>query len=310
MATNRNFFELLAAAKETNQSNLCIGIDPVPTLFPGLWRNDSSKIFDFCCGVRDATYDLVIAYKPQIACFAENRAEGQLERFIASTVSLDLCPVILDAKRGDIGKTAKRYAREAFERYQADAVTLSPYAGWESLEPYTHHPGKCLIPLCRTSNEGSDDMQVRAVRMLTDEQMREVERHIGRERPIHGRYLPLYLWIAYQAATQWSQYGQFGLVTGATHPEELRLVREMAPKLPLLVPGFGDQGGTAEDAMLVDRPDAPAIVVSASKIIHPLGVDLASYVGREEAYFIEVVRPAAIQALDELRAARPNLATA
>src|SRR5213080_904746 len=149
------FTEMLAGAETANQSMLCVGLDPEPARFPPRWRDDPRRIFDFCAAIVDATKDLVIAFKPQIAYFAAQRAEDQLERLMAhiKRVAPEV-PVILDAKRGDIGPTAEQYAREAFERYQADAVTLSPYMGFDSIEPWLRYPDKGLILLCRTSNAG------------------------------------------------------------------------------------------------------------------------------------------------------------
>jgi orotidine-5'-phosphate decarboxylase len=132
-------------------------------------------------------------------------------------------PVILDAKRGDIGSTAEQYAREAFERYQADAVTLSPFMGFDSVEPFLRHAGKGVILLCRTSNPGGDDLQAQVLE--------------GGER--------VYERIARLAAGPWNRNGQVGLVVGATYPAEVARVRELAPTLPLLIPGVGAQGGDA-----------------------------------------------------------------
>jgi orotidine-5'-phosphate decarboxylase len=164
----------------------------------------------------------VIAYKPQIAYFAAHRAEDQLERLCAHIRAVAPgVPVILDAKRGDIGATGEQYAREAFERYQADAVTLSPYMGADSIAPFTAYPGKGVILLCRTSNPGGDDLQAQVLQ--------------GGER--------LFERVARLAAGAWNRNGQVGLVVGATYPAEVARVRELAPTLPLLIPGVGAQGG-------------------------------------------------------------------
>ena len=220
-----NFTAQLTLAERRHDSMLCVGLDPEPAKFPGAWRGDATRIFDFCAAIVDATRDLVCAFKPQIAYFAAHRAEDQLERLTAHIrrVAPEV-PVILDAKRGDIGSTAQQYAREAFERYQADAVTLSPFMGFDSIEPYLAYDGKGLILLCRTSNPGGSDLQAQK---LADGSL-------------------LYEHIARLAAGTWNRDGRLGLVVGATFPAEIARVRELAPTLPLLIPGVGAQGGDAE----------------------------------------------------------------
>ena len=217
-----NFTDQLQAAEKRHDSMLCVGLDPEPSKFPGDWAGDASRIFEFCAAIVDATHDLAIAFKPQIAYFAAHRAEDQLERLMAHIrqVAPDV-PVILDAKRGDIGSTAEQYAREAFERYQADAVTLSPFMGFDSIEPYLRWQGKGLILLCRTSNPGGSDLQAQTL--------------------ANGDLL--YEHIARLAAGPWNRGGQLGLVVGATFPAEIERVRALAPMLPLLIPGVGAQGG-------------------------------------------------------------------
>jgi len=223
------FTDQLAAAERANNSLLCIGLDPEPSRFPGAWKGDSGRIFDFCKAIVDATKDLAIAFKPQIAYFAAHRAEDQLEALIAHIHAVaPQVPVILDAKRGDVGSTAQQYAREAFERYRADAVTLSPFMGHDSIEPYLDYADKGLILLCRTSNAGGSDLQA--------------QRLVGADgRP--GDLL--YEHIARLAQGTWNRTGQLGLVVGATFPAEIERVRELAPTLPLLIPGVGAQGGDA-----------------------------------------------------------------
>ena len=219
------FTEQLARAEQANRSLLCVGLDPDPARFPSPMRGDPARIFDFCAAIVDATRDLVIAFKPQIAYFAAHRAEAQLERLVAHIhATAPDVPVILDAKRGDIGATAEQYAREAFERYGADAVTLSPFMGFDSLEPWLRYPDKGLIVLCRTSNAGGSDLQA--------------------ERLASGELL--YERIARLVGGAWNEgSGQLGLVVGATYPAEIARVRELAPTVPLLIPGIGAQGGDA-----------------------------------------------------------------
>ena len=219
-----SFRELLAGAEAANASMLCVGLDPEPAKFPAAWRDEPARIFDFCASIVDATRDLVSAFKPQIAYFAAQRAEDQLERLIDHIhQTAPGVPVILDAKRGDIGATAEQYAREAFVRYRADALTLSPFMGYDSIEPYVRYSGKGLILLCRTSNPGGSDLQAQVL------QSGEL----------------LYERIARLAAGEWSHGAELGLVVGATFPQEVARVRELAPTLPLLIPGIGAQGGDA-----------------------------------------------------------------
>ena len=223
------FTDQLAAAERANDSLLCVGLDPEPAKFPGAWKGDAGRIFDFCSAIVDATKDLAIAFKPQIAYFAAHRAEDQLEALIAHIHAVaPQVPVILDAKRGDIGSTAQQYAREAFERYRADAVTLSPFMGHDSIEPYFDYPEKGLILLCRTSNAGGSDLQAQR---LQDADGRPGEL--------------LYERVARLAQGSWNRTGQLALVVGATFPAEIERVREIAPTLPLLIPGVGAQGGDA-----------------------------------------------------------------
>ncbi|MBL8362244.1 MAG: orotidine-5'-phosphate decarboxylase [Rubrivivax sp.] len=248
MAARTPFREQLAAAQAANDSLLCVGLDPEPARFPGAWRGDASRIHDFCAAIAEATKDLVLAFKPQIAFFAAHRAEDQLERLIATLRRIaPQVPVILDAKRGDIGSTAEQYAREAFARYDADALTLSPFLGQDSIEPYLRHAGRGLFLLCRTSNPGGSDLQ--AQRLASGE--------------------PLFEHIARLASGPWNRDGRLGLVVGATYPAELARVRELAPTLPLLIPGIGAQGGDeAATVRAAWRPDAPIVVSSSRAILY------------------------------------------
>ena len=252
------FPKMLAEATARHQSLLCVGLDPDPAKFPSPWQGDASRIHDFCARIVEATKDLVCAFKPQIAYFAAHRAEDQLERLMATIRRVAPgVPVILDAKRGDIGPTAAQYAREAFERYQADAVTLSPYMGFDSIEPYLKYDGKGLIQLCRTSNAGGSDLQAQTL--------------AGGD--------ALYEHVAKLAAGAWNRDGRLGLVVGATFPRELARVRELAPTLPLLIPGVGAQGGDAAATVKAAwRPDAPIIVNSSRAVLYAgSGEDFASH---------------------------------
>jgi orotidine-5'-phosphate decarboxylase len=222
-----NFLTMLSTAQQQNASLLCVGLDPEPSRFPGHIHGDANKIYDFCAAIVDATADLAIAFKPQIAYFAAHRAEGQLERLMEHIRRVaPQVPIILDAKRGDIGSTAEQYAIEAFERYGADAVTLSPFMGFDSVQPYLKHHDKGAFLLCRTSNPGGDDLQNQRLASVAGQPK-------------------MYEHIAGLAQGPWNLNGQLGLVVGATYPEEIERVRELAPTLPLLIPGVGAQGGDA-----------------------------------------------------------------
>ena len=254
------FLEMLRAAERQNDSMLCVGLDPDPARFPGALQGDASKIYDFCAAIVEATADLVIAWKPQIAYFASHRAEAQLEQLVAHMRRVSPgVPVILDAKRGDIGSTAEQYAREAFERYDADAVTLSPFMGFDSIEPYLKYQGKGAFLLCRTSNPGGDDLQA--------------QRLVG----VAGEPL-LYEHIARQAQGPWNRNGQLGLVVGATYPAEIERVRAVAPTVPLLIPGVGAQGGDAVATVKAGwRPGAPIVVNSSRAVLYAsAGADFAA----------------------------------
>ncbi|MBL8330070.1 MAG: orotidine-5'-phosphate decarboxylase [Rubrivivax sp.] len=273
------FVGQLLAAERMNGSLLCVGLDPDPARFPAPWTGQSARIFDFCAAIVDATKDLVIAFKPQFAYFAAHRAEDQLERLMDHIRQVaPQVPVILDAKRGDIGSTAEQYAREAFERYRADAVTLSPFMGFDSIEPYLSYEGRGAILLCRTSNPGGDDLQ--AQRLADGERLFER--------------------IARLAAQSWNRNGQLGLVVGATYPAELARVRELAPTLPLLIPGIGAQGGDAAATVRAawrgdsQQTRAPVIVSSSRAVL---------YAGRD-ASFAMAARAAAQATRAELEAAK------
>ena len=271
------FLAKLRAAEQQNASMLCVGLDPEPGRFPAQLKGDASRIYDFCARIVDATADLAIAFKPQIAYFAAHRAEGQLEQLMEHLRrNAPQVPVILDAKRGDIGSTAEQYAKEAFERYGADAVTLSPFMGFDSVEPYLRHAGKGAFLLCRTSNPGGADLQGQRLAGLDGEPF-------------------LYEHVARLAQGPWNLNGQLGLVVGATYPAEIERVRSLAPTVPLLIPGVGAQGGDAVATVRAGwRPDAP-IVVNSSRAI--------CYASPDDD-FAEAARRVAMTTRDTLQAAR------
>ena len=273
-----HFMTALEAAWQQRNSLLCVGLDPDPAKFPVHLQGRPDAILEFCKAIVDATADLVCCFKPQIAYFAAHRAEDQLEALIQHIHAVHPdTPVILDAKRGDIGSTAEQYALEAFERYGADAVTLSPFMGFDSVAPYLKYHGKGAFLLCRTSNPGGDDLQ--------NQRLASIE----------GQPL-LYEHIARLAQGPWTLNGQLGLVVGATYPAEIERVRAVAPTLPLLIPGVGAQGGDAAATVRAGwRPSGPIIVNSSRAILYASsGEDFAAAARRE-----------ALKTRDTLNAARP-----
>ena len=240
------FIDKLRAAWAAHDSLVCVGLDPELERFPAHIAAEASPIFQFNKAIIDATHDLVCAYKPQFAHYAACEAEDQLERTIEYLhKQYPQVPVILDAKRGDVGNTAERYASEAFERYGADALTVNPYLGGDSLEPYLRHATRGVIVLCRTSNPGARDVQ---------------------DLDVGGR--PLYQVIAQLAAQRWNSRGNCLLVVGATYPQELAAVRALVGDMPLLVPGVGAQGGDVAQAVRAGQSAAgTGLIVSSSRAI-------------------------------------------
>jgi orotidine-5'-phosphate decarboxylase len=219
-----NFIDRLNAAIARNDSLLCVGLDPDIAKIPEPLRGRPDSIFAFCKAIIDATADLACAFKPQIAYFAALAAEDQLQAICDYLRErYPHIPLVLDAKRGDIGATAEQYAREAYERYKADAVTVNPYMGFDSVEPYLEWKERGVIVLCRTSNPGGSDLQFLQV---------------------DGK--PLYQHVAQLVSQKWNRNGQCGLVVGATFPKEIAEVRTIVGDMPLLVPGIGAQGGDIE----------------------------------------------------------------
>ncbi len=254
---------------------LCVGLDPDPTRFPAPLDGAPDALTRFCTSIIDATADLVCAFKPQFAHFAAQCAEPQLEaicRYIRDRYP-DVV-LVLDAKRGDIGSTAEHYAREAFGRYGADAVTVNPYLGTDAAAPFLEHGG--VLALCHTSNLGSGELQ---------------------DLDVDG--IPLYQRVARMVAERWSQLGDCGLVVGATFPQQLADVRAIVGGLPILVPGIGAQSGDL------------AASVQAGETASGVGLLLNS--SRDVLYassgddFAEAARGRAVATRDAIRAA--SLAT-
>ena len=251
------FITQLGRAWAKNDSLVCVGLDPETERFPQHMRAEASPIYHFNKAIIDATADLVCAYKPQFAHYAAYEAEDQLERTIEYIHrAYPGIPVILDAKRGDVGNTAERYAIEAFERYGADAVTVNPYLGGDALEPFLRHEDRGVVILCRTSNAGAGELQ---------------------DLTVGGR--KLYLAVAELAARRWNARGNCLLVVGATYPRELAEVRAVVGDMPLLVPGVGAQGGNVGEAVRHGQTrSGTGLIVSSSRAIlyASAGADFAS----------------------------------
>ncbi len=241
-----NFIEKLTNAAKKNKSLLCVGLDPDPKLMP-----DKVGVFEFNKAIIEATADLVCAYKPNLAFYEVLGSEGmdalkQTVKYIPDDI-----PVIADAKRGDIGNTAKAYAKAIFDNFNFDATTVNPYLGFDSVEPFIQYTNKGVFILCRTSNAGAADFQ--SLHCETEE---------------HG-YRPLFEIVALKAS-QWNIYGNIGLVVGATYPEELKLIRDGHPDMPLLIPGIGAQGGDLASTVRygVNAKGEGAIINSSRGIIY------------------------------------------
>ncbi|HWW78740.1 MAG TPA: orotidine-5'-phosphate decarboxylase [Steroidobacteraceae bacterium] len=268
------FIDQLQRAWDSNDSLVCVGLDPEIERFPAQVAEQPSPIFQFNKAIIDATADLVCAYKPQFAHYAAYEAEDQLERTIDYIHrSYPGIPVILDSKRGDVGNTAERYAIEAFERYHADAVTVSPYLGGDSMEPFLKYEEKGVIILCRTSNPGAGDLQ---------------------DLEISGRRL--FHIVADLAARRWNTRGNCLLVVGATYPRELAEVREIVGNMPFLVPGVGAQGGDVAQAVQNGQTAAGAgLVMSSSR-----GILYAS----SGENFASAAREVTVKLRDQINASR------
>jgi orotidine-5'-phosphate decarboxylase len=276
-SSSNTFTQQLQSAWASQGSMLCVGFDPDPKRLPEAFQGKPDGIFEFCREIADATADLVCSFKPQFAYFASQRAEAQLEKLTRYLKNqYPHIPVILDSKRGDIGSTADHYALEAFERYGADAVTVNPYMGFDTIEPYLKHAGKGVIVLCRTSNPGGSDLQFLQVSPNGE---------------------PLYLHVAKLAAQQWNASGQLSLVVGATFPEEIAKVRSIVGSMPLLIPGIGAQGGdidaTVKAGNIPNHPGTGMMINSSRAILY-------ASAGND---FAQAARKVAINTRDALRTA-------
>lgn len=235
-------FSSIETRQNQLKSLLCIGLDPDPRRFPTRFLREKEPILAFNKSIIDATADLACCFKPQIAFYASNSAERELEKTISYLKDLQI-PVILDAKRGDVGTTAEQYAAEVFDRYGADAVTINPYLGFDAMAPFLDRAEKGVFILCRTSNPGGADLQNL---VLQD-----------------GRLL--YEHVANEAATTWNGNENVALVTGATQPQELAKIRQITGEMTLLLPGIGVQGGELDASLKAG--EGGGLIVSSSRAV-------------------------------------------
>ena len=269
-STERHFFERIAHRQSAIDSLLCIGIDPDRRRIPACCGSDETAIFAFCKAIVDATAEVASCYKPQVAYFSAEGAEDAMQEIIRYIKDLGI-PVLLDAKRGDISSTAEMYAREMFERYEADAATVNPYMGIDSMQPYIDYPTKGVFILCRTSNPGGMDLQ-------------QLKLEGGKS---------LYETVAYKATHEWNSSGNIGLVVGATRPAELQSIRNICGEMTLLLPGVGVQGADISKVMRAGQ--GGGMLISSSRAI--------IYAGQKDD-FADAARQAAIEIRNEINRRR------
>jgi orotidine-5'-phosphate decarboxylase len=263
-----NFIEKLEQCWSSSNSLLCVGLDPNWHKIPEHLKGLPEPIFEFCKSIVDSTHDLVCAYKPQIAYFAALQAEDQLEKtldYVRETYPH--IPIILDSKRGDIGSTAEMYAVEAFDRYKADAVTVNPYMGQDSAQPFLDRADRGTVLLCRTSNAGAGDIQ---------------------DLEVDGQ--PIYEKVARMISNDWNDNNNCCIVVGATWPEQMSRLREITGEMPFLVPGVGAQGGDVEALVKAGQTaNGKGLMINSSR-----GV---IYAGNDENFAI-AARKVAIETRD------------
>jgi orotidine-5'-phosphate decarboxylase len=252
-----NFLEKLAEASRENRSLLCVGLDPDPAMMP-----EGIGIFDFNKAIIDATADLVCAYKPNIAFYEALGSAGLDALKHTRDYVPENIPVIIDAKRGDIDNTARAYARGLFDYFNFDAATVSPYLGYDALEPFLRYRDRGIFVLCRTSNASSIDFQSLLLKT--------------------GGGPKMLFEVVAEKVNQWNKYGNLGLVVGATYPGELKLIRQRYPEIPLLIPGVGAQGGELSQVVNygVDAGRRRTIINSSRQILYASkGKDFAAAAG-------------------------------
>lgn len=246
------FIEILTESWKQQDSLVCVGLDPVSERLPETLRKYPKPFLEFNRQIIDATAQWVCAFKPQIAHYSAIGAEDQLcDTIQYIKQNYPHIVVILDAKRGDIGSTATMYALEAFERYQADAVTVNPYLGGDALEPFLNYADKGVFILCRSSNPGSSDIQ-----------------------QLKSNNMSVAHLIATRATKQWNSNGNVGLVVGATWPEEVAAIRKLVGDMPFLVPAIGAQGGDLEAVLASGlTAERTGLLISVSRSIIYAGAE-------------------------------------
>ena len=271
-----NFIKKLEQCWQSNNSLLCVGLDPNWEKIPQHIKKQPDAIFEFCKAIIDATHDLVCSYKPQIAYFAGLEAEDQLAKTLDYLRgNYPHIPIILDSKRGDIGSTASMYAKEAFERFQTDAVTVNPYMGHDSAQPFLDYADKGVILLCRTSNPGAKDIQ---------------------DLEIEGQ--PIYEKVATMISKSWNTNNNCCIVVGATWPEQMKKLRVICGDMPFLVPGVGAQGGDVEALVKAGQTEnGRGLMINSSRAVLYAsgGVD-----------FAQAARKVALETRDEINKHRSN----
>ena len=248
-----NFLDKLLATSRQQNSLLCVGLDPEPERFPAQLQNMTvaKAVTYFCQGIIEATAPYVCAFKPNLAFFEVLGPKGMyIFQDVLSAIPEHI-PIIVDAKRGDLGNTARKYATTVFDVYGCDAVTVNPYLGYDSVAPFLAFHEKGVIFLCRSSNPSARDFQD----LLVQEEK--------------GQGRPLYEMIA-QRVQSWNKAGNCGLVVGATYPQELSTIRSMCPDMPILIPGVGAQGGDLETSVVagVDVLGEKAIIAVSRAILY------------------------------------------
>jgi orotidine-5'-phosphate decarboxylase len=261
------YFEKLANRCQAIDSSLCVGLDPDTRRLPTKMGSGPEAVYRFCVDIIEATADFAAAFKPNIAFFESIGVEGwHVLSQVMEAIPREI-PVIIDAKRGDIGSTAQHYARSIFERLKADAVTVNPFMGHDSVDPFLAYERRGVYLLCLTSNHGAHDFQ------LHDD---------------------LYLRVA-QKANDWNEKKNIGLVVGATKPKHLAEVQRVSPDLPILIPGLGAQGGDLEE-LLNSASKVPRhhmlFNVSRSIIFVSQGADFGHSARKAAIYYRDMINKA------------------